>query len=225
MRSSGGEHAAASDRPCPARGRRQRHGSGCRSENGQFAVMACRRRELGYAGVKSYAWTMTGPVVVLLFSLEHPTRLEAVIEADKLGQLRTARSGVADATLRESLVRPRVIGCGAGGFAGGLHPGRRPLARTGRCLLRDLGPSCRVSPRERLHTGRAPSRGCRLDIVVTGHHRRIPCSRRMAAGRCARLCGGANDPARRELDNRCSSGCVRAVATRAVRPLRRVPAT
>ena len=70
--------------------------SAFRSPDGQFAVMACVDRELGYAGLKSYAWTTSGtPFVVLLFSLERP-RLEAVIEADKLGQLRTgAASGVA----------------------------------------------------------------------------------------------------------------------------------
>jgi hypothetical protein len=29
-------------------------------DDGQYAVMACVDRELGYAGLKSYAWTMTG---------------------------------------------------------------------------------------------------------------------------------------------------------------------
>jgi len=66
-------------------------------EDGQYAVMACVDRELGYAGVKSYAWTLTGtPFAVLLFALDPPTRLAAVIEADRLGQVRTgAASGVA----------------------------------------------------------------------------------------------------------------------------------
>jgi ornithine cyclodeaminase/alanine dehydrogenase-like protein (mu-crystallin family) len=65
-------------------------------DDGQFAAMTCVDRELGYAGLKSYAWTSTGtPFVVLLFSLA-PAGLAAVIEADKLGQLRTgAASGVA----------------------------------------------------------------------------------------------------------------------------------
>ena len=41
------------------------------------------------------------PFVVVLFSLDAPTRIEAVIEADKLGQLRTgAASGVAARTSR-----------------------------------------------------------------------------------------------------------------------------
>src|SRR4051794_40479254 len=68
-----------------------------RLDDGMFAVMAAVDRELGYAAVKSYAWSATGtPFVVTLFALDAPTRLEAVIEADKLGQLRTgAASGVA----------------------------------------------------------------------------------------------------------------------------------
>src|SRR5258708_37785975 len=56
-------------------------------EDGHFAVMACVDRELGYAGLKSYAWTSSGtPFVVVLFSLAE-ARLAAVIEAHKLGQL------------------------------------------------------------------------------------------------------------------------------------------
>src|SRR5438876_7453156 len=85
-----------------------------RLEDGVFAVMSCVDHELGYAGLKSYAWLPGGtPFVVLLFSLA-AARLEAVIEADKLGQLRTgAASGVA----ARYLARPNasslgVIGCG-----------------------------------------------------------------------------------------------------------------
>src|SRR5436853_3277147 len=83
-------------------------------EGGMFAVMACVDRELGYAGVKSYAWLADGtPFVVLLFSIEH-ARLEAVIEADKLGQLRTgAASGVAARYLaKPGASSLGVLGCG-----------------------------------------------------------------------------------------------------------------
>src|SRR5579872_2381021 len=83
-------------------------------EDGQYAVMACVDHELGYAGLKSYAWTPAGtPFVVLLFALA-PARLAAVLEADKLGQLRTgAASGVAAAHLaREGASSLGVIGCG-----------------------------------------------------------------------------------------------------------------
>src|SRR5262245_38735017 len=76
--------------------------------------MACADQELGYAGLQSYAWLPAAtPFAVLLFSIAD-ARLEAVIEADKLGQMRTgAASGVAARHLAcngaESL---GVIGCG-----------------------------------------------------------------------------------------------------------------
>ena len=58
--------------------------------------MAAVDSELGLAGVKSYAWLPRGtPFAVLLFDAEK-AKLAAVIEADRLGQLRTgAASGVA----------------------------------------------------------------------------------------------------------------------------------
>jgi ornithine cyclodeaminase/alanine dehydrogenase-like protein (mu-crystallin family) len=57
--------------------------------------MACVDRELGFAGLKTYAWTTAGTAfAVVLFSTDG--RLEAVIEADRLGRLRTgAASAVA----------------------------------------------------------------------------------------------------------------------------------
>lgn len=83
-------------------------------EDGEFAVMACVDRGLGYAGLKSYAWTTAGtPFVVLLFSVEG-AKLEAVIEADWLGRLRTgAASGVSARHLaRTGATSLGVIGCG-----------------------------------------------------------------------------------------------------------------
>ena len=83
-------------------------------EEGVFAVMSAVDHELGYAGVKSYAWLPGGtPFVVLLFSVAD-ARLEAVIEADALGRLRTgAASGVAAKYLaREGATTLGVIGTG-----------------------------------------------------------------------------------------------------------------
>jgi ornithine cyclodeaminase/alanine dehydrogenase-like protein (mu-crystallin family) len=83
-------------------------------EEGMFALMAAVDRGLGYAGLKSYAWLPGGtPFVVCLFSLEH-ARLEAVLEADKLGQLRTgSASGVAAKYLaRPGATTLGVLGCG-----------------------------------------------------------------------------------------------------------------
>src|SRR5256885_4363219 len=57
---------------------------------GVFAVMPCVDRELGYAGLKTYAWLPGGtPFLVVLFSIDD-AELAAVVEADTLGQRRTA---------------------------------------------------------------------------------------------------------------------------------------
>jgi alanine dehydrogenase len=85
-----------------------------RLEDGAFAVMACTDTELGYAAVKAYPATAAGAsFAVLLFAAAEP-RLEAVIEADKLGQLRTgAASGVAARHLaKRDASSVGVIGCG-----------------------------------------------------------------------------------------------------------------
>src|SRR2546426_1563679 len=94
-----------------------------RLEGGMFAVMSAVDRELGLAGLKSYAWLEGGtPFVVVLFDTEK-AELTAVIEADKLGQIRTgAASGVAAKYLaREGATSLGVIGCG--------WQARRPVAR------------------------------------------------------------------------------------------------
>jgi alanine dehydrogenase len=86
-----------------------------RLEGGTFAVMAAADLELGLAGVKSYAAFGHEDVrfVVLLFETTR-AELVAVIEADKLGQLRTgAASGVAAKYLARRGARSLgVIGCG-----------------------------------------------------------------------------------------------------------------
>jgi ornithine cyclodeaminase/alanine dehydrogenase-like protein (mu-crystallin family) len=67
-----------------------------RLERGALAVMAASDLELGYAGAKVYAGFADGArFVVVLFRADSP-ELVAVVDADKLGQLRTgAASGVA----------------------------------------------------------------------------------------------------------------------------------
>jgi ornithine cyclodeaminase/alanine dehydrogenase-like protein (mu-crystallin family) len=85
-----------------------------RLEDGRLAVMAAADLELGAAGVKTYAAFGTGArFLVALFAADRPEVL-AVIEADKLGQLRTgAASGVAARYLaKEGAVSLGVIGCG-----------------------------------------------------------------------------------------------------------------
>jgi ornithine cyclodeaminase/alanine dehydrogenase-like protein (mu-crystallin family) len=83
-------------------------------EGGALAVMSAADLELGYAGAKVYAGFAEGArFVVLLFRADSP-ELVAVVEADKLGQLRTgAASGVAARHLASSRTTSLgVIGCG-----------------------------------------------------------------------------------------------------------------
>ncbi len=86
-----------------------------RLEHGALAVMAASDLELGYAGAKVYAGFREGGArfAVLLFRADRP-ELVAVIDADKLGQLRTgAASGVAARHLaRTGATSLGVIGCG-----------------------------------------------------------------------------------------------------------------
>ena len=81
---------------------------------GVFAVMPCVDRELGYAGLKTYAWLPGGtPFLVVLFSIER-AELTAVVEADTLGQRRTAAASAVAAQLlaRDDATTLGVIGCG-----------------------------------------------------------------------------------------------------------------
>ena len=173
-------------------------------ENGQYAVMACVDRGLGYAGLKTYAWTpAVTAFVVVLFALEG--RLEAVIEADKLGQLRT---GAASAVAATRLARPGasslgVIGCGwqAQSQVACLRAALPELAR--------VVVYCRT--RERLEAfcsefgcepAESPRDAAEQDVVVTVTTSRDPVLRGEWLRDGALVCAvGANDASRRELDN------------------------
>jgi hypothetical protein len=131
---------------------------------GVFAVMPCVDHELGYAGLKSFLWLAGGtPFLVVLFSLEQ-ARIEAVVEADLLGQLRTA---AASAVAAKHLAR-----------RGSAHRAAVPRARP-RPLPRPRT-ACRVLPRARLQGGRLGPGGGRLrhrghrdDVGGTGAPRRV----------------------------------------------------
>jgi alanine dehydrogenase len=175
-------------------------------EGGQFAVMACVDRELGYAGVKAYpAAGGRASFAVLLFSLAE-ARLEAVVEADRLGQLRTgAASGVAARWLaRPGASSLGVIGCGWQA-AGQVACIRAALPAIERVVV-----SCRT--RERLEAFCA-EHGCEpgasnrdaavQDVVVTVTSARDPVLRGEWLRPGALVCAvGANHRRRRELDNR-----------------------
>jgi alanine dehydrogenase len=174
--------------------------------DGQYAVMACVDRELGYAGLKSYAWTGTGtPFVVLLFSLEPPTRLEAVIEADTLGQIRTgAASGVAARFLApRDASTAGVIGCGWQA-ASQIAAIRAAVPSIERVVVycrnaERLAEFCRAHHCEPAESHRDAADA---DVVVTVTTSKDPVLRGEWLRDGALVCAvGANDPSRRELDN------------------------
>ena len=174
-------------------------------DDGVFAVMACVDRELGYAGLKSYAWLTHGtPFLVVLFSLEH-ARVEAVIEADKLGQLRTgAASGVAARYLaKEGATTLGVIGTGwqAASQVACIRAALPSISRVvayGRDPKR-LAAFCRAND---CVPGESHRDVAEQDIVVTVTTSKDPVLRGEWLTEGALVCGvGANDPSRRELDN------------------------
>jgi ornithine cyclodeaminase/alanine dehydrogenase-like protein (mu-crystallin family) len=173
--------------------------------DGLFAVMPCVDRGLGYAGLKSYAWLPGGtPFVVVLFSLEH-ARLEAVIEADRLGQLRTgAASGVAAKYLaRPGATSLGVIGCGW------QAEGQIAAIRAALPSIEGVVVHCRNEERlARFCAGHdcAPAESQRdaadADVVVTVTTSQDPVLRGEWLRPGALVCAvGANDPSARELDN------------------------
>ena len=196
-------------------GRRARGGRGVRSarlargavdnrprerlplDGGQFAVMPCVDGELGVrrAQVVRAGRSDGTPFLVVLFSLEH-ARLEAVIEADKLGQLRTgAASGVAARYLaragRGDARRDRLRL--AGRVADRVRPAALPGDRACRRLLPQRRAARGVLRRARLRAGGVPSRGGRAgrrrhgdDVQGSGAARRVAARRAHSSVRSAR---------------------------------------
>jgi ornithine cyclodeaminase/alanine dehydrogenase-like protein (mu-crystallin family) len=176
-----------------------------RLEGGALAVMAASDLELGYAGAKVYAGFPDGArFVALLFRADEP-ELVAVLEADKLGQLRTgAASGVAAKHLAKSGARSLgVIGCG--------WQAQSQIAAI-RAALPDLErvvAYCRTEERLRAFSqeqGAEPaessSDAAECDVVVTVTPSSDPVLRGEWLEQGALVCAvGANDGRRRELDN------------------------
>jgi ornithine cyclodeaminase/alanine dehydrogenase-like protein (mu-crystallin family) len=176
-----------------------------RLADGVFAVMSCADHELGYAGLKSYAWLPGGtPFVVLLFSVAN-ARLEAVIEADKLGQMRTgAASGVAARYLaRPGAESLGVIGCGwqASSQIASIREAVPSIERVVvYCRNKErLDAFCREHGCDAAETHREAAEH---DVVVTVTTSKDPVLRGEWLRPGALVCAvGANDPRRRELDN------------------------
>jgi len=176
-----------------------------RFEGGFLAVMWAVDQGLGLAGLKSYAAGHEGvSFVVLLFDLQM-TKPVAVIEADKLGQLRTgAASGVAARHLaREGASTLGVIGCGwqARSQVACIREALPGIERVvAYCRTEEtLREFCRETGAE---AGESHSDPAGQDVVVTVTTSRDPVLRGEWLRPGALVCAvGANDLRRRELDN------------------------
>jgi alanine dehydrogenase len=174
-------------------------------EGGVFAVMSAVDHELGLAGVKSYAWVPGGtPFVVCLFDVERG-ELAAVIEADKLGQLRTgAASAVAAKYLaREGAASLGVLGCGwqAESQVVFIREAVPTIERVVAYCRTDenLAKFCKKLEAE---PGENHRNAGEQDIVVTVTTSRDPVLRGEWLSPGALVCAvGANDQRARELDN------------------------
>lgn len=176
-----------------------------RLEDGVFAVMAAADRELGLAGLKSYAWLPGGtPFVVVLFDIDR-AELSGVIEADRLGQLRTgAASGVAAKHLAKRDARSLgVIGCGwqAESQVACIRAAVPTIERVvAYCRTEErLRSFCERVGAEAGESHRAPGE---QDVVVTATTSRDPVLRGEWLRPGALVCAiGANNRRSRELDN------------------------
>src|SRR3954466_4467251 len=176
-----------------------------RLDGGALAVMAAADLELGYAGAKVYAGFGEGArFAVLLFRADSP-ELVAVLEADKLGQLRTgAASGVAARYLSASgATSLGVIGCGwqAESQVGCIRAALPQLER--------VVAYCRTEERLRAfcaeqgaEPGESHQDPASCDVVVTVTTSPDPVLRGEWLREGALVCAvGANDGRKRELDN------------------------
>jgi alanine dehydrogenase len=176
-----------------------------KANGGAFAVMSAVDHELKLAGVKSYAWVPAGtPFVVCLFDLDRG-ELAAVIEADKLGQLRT---GAASAVAAKNLARAGastlgVLGCGWQAESQVLCI-REALPTIERVVAycrteENLAKFCKKLKAEPGETHRDAGE---QDVVVTVTTSRDPVLRGEWLQPGALVCAvGANDRQARELDN------------------------
>jgi alanine dehydrogenase len=176
-----------------------------RADGGALAVMSAVDHGLRLAGIKSYAAVPGGTTfVVCLFGLDGG-ELTAVIEADKLGQLRTgAASGVAARHLaREGATSLGIVGCGwqAESQVLCIREAVPAIERVvAYCRTEErLERFCRKLNAEAGETHRDPAE---QDVVVTATTSRDPVLRGEWLSPGALVCAmGANRLSARELDN------------------------
>ena len=173
--------------------------------DGQLALMAASDHGLGLTGHKSYAATPAGARFLVVLFAEGSGELVAIIEADRLGQLRTgaASAVAAQALARASTSSLGVIGCGKQARA------QVECIRAALPRIEKVTAYCRS--RERLEafcaeTGAIAAddhaSAARADVVVTATTARDPVLRGDWLREGTLVCAiGANQPDRRELDN------------------------
>jgi ornithine cyclodeaminase/alanine dehydrogenase-like protein (mu-crystallin family) len=173
--------------------------------DGQFAVMPCVDRGLGLAGLKTFAWTPGGtPFLVVLMTIHDP-EIVAVLEADTLGQVRTAAASAVAAKhlARNGAASLGVIGCGrqAASHVAAL---RAQLPSLERVVIhcRDGGKRDAFCREHNCEPAGSASVAGECDVVVTATTAVTP----VLQGEWLRdgalvLAVGANDPDARELDD------------------------
>ncbi len=175
-------------------------------DHGMLAVMAAADLGLGVAGVKTYAAGRGGATfVVCLFDASTHESI-AVIEADRLGLLRTgAASGVAAKYLaRDGATTLGVFGAGTQAETQ-VRCVRAALPEIERALVYSRTPERREAFANRLgiEASDDPAEVAAQDVVVTITTSRDPVLRGEWLRPGALVCAaGANRPEARELDNR-----------------------
>jgi ornithine cyclodeaminase/alanine dehydrogenase-like protein (mu-crystallin family) len=174
-------------------------------EDGVLAVMWAVDRELELAGLKTYAAGHEGESFVVVLFETASAKLAGVIEADKLGQLRTgAASGVAAKYLAKAgAASLGVIGCGwqARSQVACIREALPSIERVVAYCRNDerLAAFCRETGAEAGESHRDPAG---QDVVVTITTSRDPVLRGEWLQPGALVCAaGANHHRRRELDN------------------------
>jgi len=176
-----------------------------RLDHGALAVMAASDLELGYAGAKVYAGFQEGArFVVLLYRTTAP-ELVAVIDADKLGQLRT---GAASAVAAKHLARSGAASLGVIG-CGWQAESQVACIRAAVPRIERVVAYCRTEAslrefceRNGAEAGESHRDAAECDVVVTVTGSPDPVLRGEWLNPGALVCAvGANDGRRRELDN------------------------
>jgi ornithine cyclodeaminase/alanine dehydrogenase len=172
--------------------------------DGKFAAMPCVDRELGFAGLKTYAWAPAGtPFVVVLFTLDG--RLDAIVEAEWLSRRRTA---AASAVAASRLARDGAESLGLFGSgrqaAAHVEALRDTLGGIERVVVqgRDAERVERFCAEHGCRPAEEPREAAECDVVVTATTSHDPVLRGEWLRPGALVCAiGANSVSQRELDN------------------------